>query len=194
MTSGEYLRIWETLKCESTIAMSKVTGIESLVKPQAQEKAELGDSQRWLEEAWSEDMHGGTLSRDALHKRWFGSDIIDWLEGLINGVSGGPKISNTSDERALEGREKALGKKHPHTLTSVNNLTVVMQYQGKYEAAEEMNRRALEGRERALGKEHPHTLKSVSNLASVLQHQGKYEAAWELRQRALKGRVGGSTA
>jgi hypothetical protein len=37
----------------------------------------------------------------------------------------------------------------------------VLQLQGKYEAAEEMNRRALEGREKSLGAEHPDTLTSV---------------------------------
>ncbi|KAF2786064.1 hypothetical protein K505DRAFT_368547 [Melanomma pulvis-pyrius CBS 109.77] len=40
-------------------------------------------------------------------------------------------------------------------------LGLVLQYRGKYEAAEEMNRQALEGREKALGKEHPDTLTSV---------------------------------
>ena len=56
------------------------------------------------------------------------------------------------NRRALEGSEKALGKEHPDTLTSVSNLALVLSSQGKYEAAEEMNRRALEGYEKALGK------------------------------------------
>ncbi|KAI9775783.1 MAG: hypothetical protein M1816_005768, partial [Peltula sp. TS41687] len=90
--------------------------------------------------------------------------------------------------KVKEGREKALGKEHPHTLTSVSNLALVLQDQGKYEAAEEMNWRALEGYEKALGKEHPDTLTSVSILALVLQHQGKYEAAEEMNRRALEGR------
>jgi hypothetical protein len=51
--------------------------------------------------------------------------------------------------------------------------------QGKYEAAEEMNRRALAGYEKVLGVEHPSTLTSVSSLASVLQYYGKYHAAEE---------------
>jgi len=44
----------------------------------------------------------------------------------------------------------------------------MLQYQGKYEEAEQINRRALEGYEKALGKEHPNTLTSVNNLAFVL--------------------------
>ena len=44
------------------------------------------------------------------------------------------------NRRALEGYEKVLGKEHPATLTSVNNLAGVLQDQGKYEEAEKMNR------------------------------------------------------
>jgi nucleoside phosphorylase len=64
----------------------------------------------------------------------------------------------------------------------------VLQDQGKYEAAEEMNRRAMAGCEKVLGVDHPDTLTSVSDLASVLQDQGKFEAAEEMNRRALIGR------
>ncbi|MCJ1383204.1 hypothetical protein MMC17_006317 [Xylographa soralifera] len=47
-------------------------------------------------------MHGGLVSRAELCERWFGSDIIDWLKGVINGVSGAPLVSNTySDDFTL---------------------------------------------------------------------------------------------
>lgn len=88
--------------------------------------------------------------------------------------------------RALDGWEKALGKEHPITLTSVDDVASVLQYQGKYEAAE-MHRRALDGGERVLGKEHPATLLSVNDLALILLHQGKFEAAEELCRRAFNG-------
>jgi hypothetical protein len=52
------------------------------------------------------------------------------------------------NRRALKGFEKLLENEHPSTLTSVSNLALVLQNQGKYEAAEEMNRRALEGTRR----------------------------------------------
>ena len=61
-----------------------------------------------------------------------------------------------------------LGKEHPSTLTSMNNLAGVLSDQGKYKQAEEMHRQALGLYETVLGKEHPHTLASMSNLASVL--------------------------
>ncbi|KAF4627699.1 hypothetical protein G7Y89_g10454 [Cudoniella acicularis] len=91
------------------------------------------------------------------------------------------------NRRALEGWEKALGKEHPNTLTSVDNLATVLESQGKYEQAEEMNRRALEGKEKALGKEHPSTLMSVYNLAYLLHQQEQYQEALLLYQRASTG-------
>ena len=44
--------------------------------------------------------------------------------------------------RALVGTKKALGVEHPDTLSSVDALALVLQAQGKYKAAEEMDRRA----------------------------------------------------
>ncbi|KAL2817250.1 hypothetical protein BDW59DRAFT_166064 [Aspergillus cavernicola] len=57
-----------------------------------------GNYRRWLEEEWRDDAHYGGLSREELHKRWFGSDIVDWLKGLINGVSGGLDIGHSFEE------------------------------------------------------------------------------------------------
>jgi chitinase len=57
-----------------------------------------GNHKRWLEKAWREDMadvQSGYLSHAELHKRWFGSDIVDWLKGIVNGVTDAPIIANT---------------------------------------------------------------------------------------------------
>ncbi|KXJ84799.1 P-loop containing nucleoside triphosphate hydrolase protein, partial [Microdochium bolleyi] len=53
--------------------------------------------------------------------------------------------------KAVEVREAVLGTEDSDTLASVSILALVLQYQGKYEEAEMMNRRALDGREKALG-------------------------------------------
>ena len=45
-------------------------------------------------------------------------------------------------QRAVDGREKVLGKEHASTLISVNDLGNALYYQGKYEAAEEKIGRA----------------------------------------------------
>ncbi|KAH8691011.1 hypothetical protein GQ44DRAFT_636626, partial [Phaeosphaeriaceae sp. PMI808] len=65
------------------------------------------------------------------------------------------------DRRVLRGREKVLGPEHPSTLTSMNNLALVLDSQGKYEEAETMNRQTLARREKVLVPEHPDTLMSV---------------------------------
>jgi len=88
------------------------------------------------------------------------------------------------DQEALHAREKALGKRHPNTLTSVSNLALTLQYQGKYEAAELMARPALDGCEKVLGKKHPDTLISTWYLASLLRRQRQYHDSIILYQRA----------
>lgn len=51
--------------------------------------------------------------------------------------------------QALALRETVLGKEHPSTLTSMNNLAGVLSRQGKYKEAEEMYRQMLALKERA---------------------------------------------
>jgi len=43
----------------------------------------------------------------------------------------------------LKGRTNVLGKEHPDTLTSMNNLALLLQSQGKYDAAEPLYRETL---------------------------------------------------
>ncbi|CUS11370.1 unnamed protein product, partial [Tuber aestivum] len=74
----------------------------------------------------------------------------------------------------LEGRETVLGPDHPDTLTSLNNLAITLQTQGKYDESEALHRRALQRRRKVLGSDHPHTPSSLHNLAAVLGDQGKY--------------------
>ena len=41
------------------------------------------NKKRWLEDEWRDAYHKNGLSREELHKRWFGSDVIAWLANLI---------------------------------------------------------------------------------------------------------------
>ncbi|KAL2259976.1 hypothetical protein VTK26DRAFT_6171 [Humicola hyalothermophila] len=43
-----------------------------------------GNHKRWLEEEWRDDYHRGALSKEELHKRWFGEDVLDWLRELLH--------------------------------------------------------------------------------------------------------------
>src|SRR2546421_2819715 len=69
--------------------------------------------------------------------------------------------------------ERVLGKVHPETLKTKNNLAEVLSNQGKYEEEEEIHRQGLTVSEKILGKEHPDTLTSKNNLASLLNARGK---------------------
>lgn len=88
--------------------------------------------------------------------------------------------------QVLELRKEALGKDHPVTLDSMNNLALVLDSQGKYEEAKQMHRQILEIRETVLGKDHPDTLNSMYNLAVVLCNVGRYEEAEQMRRQEWK--------
>jgi tetratricopeptide (TPR) repeat protein len=90
-------------------------------------------------------------------------------------------------ERALQGKEKALGPNHTSTLDTVNNLGILYAGQGKLDKAEEMYERALEGYKKALGPDHTSTLSTVNNLGNLYADQGKLDKAQEMYERALQG-------
>jgi hypothetical protein len=67
--------------------------------------------------------------------------------------------------QTLQLTQKILGKNHPDTLGSLNNLANSLYHQGKYGEAEMIHRQAFQLMEIVLGKDHPHTLVSMDNLA-----------------------------
>ena len=69
-------------------------------------------------------------------------------------------------QRALEGREKPLGKGHPSTLTTVHNNALVY-HQGECDKALKCYQCALKGREKTLGKDHPQTLDAARALGAL---------------------------
>ncbi|KAG4420607.1 hypothetical protein IFR04_006314 [Cadophora malorum] len=89
-------------------------------------------------------------------------------------------------QQILRIREEVLGKTHPDTLTTMSNLAVVFDKQGKYADAEAMNRQTLEISEEVLGKTHPDTLTTMSNLALVFDKQGKYADAEAMNRQTLE--------
>ncbi|MBR2475855.1 MAG: tetratricopeptide repeat protein, partial [Bacteroidaceae bacterium] len=87
---------------------------------------------------------------------------------------------------ALDIQEKVLGKEHPDTATSYNNIGVVYDNQGEYDKALEYHFKALEIKEKTLGKEHPNTASSYNNIGVVYDNQGEYEKALEYHFKALE--------
>jgi len=88
---------------------------------------------------------------------------------------------------ALVGYEKALGKHHPSSLSTVHNLGRLYYGQGKLVEAEEMYKHALVGFEKALRKDHASTLNTVNNLGTLYFEQGKFTEAEEMYKHTLAG-------
>ncbi|KAL5000887.1 hypothetical protein BDV10DRAFT_199813 [Aspergillus recurvatus] len=71
----------------------------------------------------------GLIGEEGRSKMW---DMF----GLIYFGEGRWEEAEAMHKQALEGREKALGPEHPSTLASFSHLGIVLDSQGKYEAAE----------------------------------------------------------
>ncbi len=82
-----------------------------------------------------------------------------------------------------------LGKEHPNTFQSINNVGSVRLNQLDYNEAELLYRQALEGRKKVLGLNHSDTLQSVSNLGKVLEKLNRLKEAEDQYGEALDGRV-----
>ena len=81
---------------------------------------------------------------------------------------------------------KVLGKEHPDTLTSMNNLALTYSDLGEHEKALELTEKAYEQNCKVLGEEHPNTLTSLKNLASEYGEVGEHEKALELTEKAYE--------
>ncbi|RYN54782.1 hypothetical protein AA0117_g13318 [Alternaria alternata] len=91
-------------------------------------------------------------------------------------------------ERALRGKEEALGVGHSSTLDTVGNLGNLYAAQGRLDEAEKMYQRALRGKEEALGFGHSSTLATVGNLGNLYAAQGRLDEAEQMYERALRGK------
>ncbi len=58
-------------------------------------------------------------------------------------------------------------KEHPRTLTSMSNLAMLLQAQGKLAEAEPLLLEALRACRATFGEEHPDTLTTTNNLAAL---------------------------
>ncbi len=73
--------------------------------------------------------------------------------------------------------------------TSLNNLALVYDDQGRYAEAEPLYQRALPIFEKALGPEHPDVAQSLENYAALLRETEREDKAEEMEARAMAIRV-----
>ena len=109
-------------------------------------------------------------------------DRIGHCEQMLGHYKG----AQQAHQQLLGRREKVLGKEHPGTLISMNNLAIALSNQGKYIEAEKMHQETLALREKVSGKEHPETLTSMNNLALTLKSQGRNQDAISLMQQCFQ--------
>ena len=88
-------------------------------------------------------------------------------------------------EKQREIREQVLGKDHPDTVTTYNNIGVIYYDMGDYASALEWYQKARKVFESVLGKDHPSTATTYNNIAFVYDSQGDYARALEWFQKAL---------
>ena len=69
--------------------------------------------------------------------------------------------------------------------TSLNNLALLYQSQGRYAEAESLYQEALALRKKLLGEDHPDVATTLNNLALLYESQGRYAEAEPLYQEAL---------
>ncbi|HEV8483750.1 MAG TPA: tetratricopeptide repeat protein, partial [Blastocatellia bacterium] len=103
------------------------------------------------------------------------------------GLRGAGKFSEALalGERALEIRERTVGKDHADVAQSLFNLANIHKDQGDFDKAEDLYRRALEIREKALGREHPHVAQALNNLAILYKDKGDFANAEQFNRCAL---------
>jgi hypothetical protein len=78
---------------------------------------------------------------------------------------------------------KHLGPKNPDVATSLNNLGLLYQAQGRYADAEPRLQQALAIREKVLGPEHPDVATSLNNLVALLRATNRDAEAVQLEAR-----------
>ncbi len=87
--------------------------------------------------------------------------------------------------RLVSLRERMLGKEHPDTAESYNNIGLIYKKQGDYTKALDYYQKTLDTREKVLGKEHPSTATTYNNIGLTYHSQGDYTKALEYHFKAL---------
>ena len=85
--------------------------------------------------------------------------------------------------------EKKLGKEHPHTAITYNNVAVVYDRMAEYECALEWYQKALDVKVSVLGIEHPDVAITLGNIGAAYHSQGKYEKALTFYIKSYKIRI-----
>ena len=118
-----------------------------------------------------------------------GDDDLVWPFlglGRFYEAQGSYSLAEPWREQCLVVTKARLGREHPDTAGSLNNLAALYKSQGRYDEAEPLLVEALEITRKLLGREHPDTAGSLNNLAALYESQGRYDRAEPLYLEALE--------
>lgn len=127
----------------------------------------------------------------AVYERLFAPDdlrvaaVLDALALLEMHAKGDPGRAAALYSRALEIREKALGREHEEVLQSVGNLVSAYSAKGDTARVEPLLRRVVETRERTLAAGDPKLSAALHGYACFLRQTRRGEEAAKLEERAL---------
>lgn len=119
-------------------------------------------------------------------------DALSHLSHRIYKAAGLCKVYGKLDEaaryfkRELDNCERKLSKKHPNTLSSMDNLALVYAELERYEEADKLFQDALALHEVVSGHSHIRTMDTINNFAILKTHTGDLKVASQLYERARK--------
>ena len=122
----------------------------------ARKLAEFKQAQDWLE-------HLREIREAEGESAEFGSALHELA--LLYKDQGKYKEAEPLYLRAVEIKEKALGRNHPDVAEALNDLAVLYRREGKYKEAEPLYLRALAVKEQAYGKDHLSVAQTLNDLA-----------------------------
>jgi tetratricopeptide (TPR) repeat protein len=111
----------------------------------------------------------------------------DWFSDFLR-FNGSLTEAEAICRRLTVWRETNFGFQNEGPLSSLGDLALVLEDQGKYGESEEIILRVLDQRQNVLGRDHLDTLVSLHNLAFLLGRQSKYGEAETLTRLVLSHR------
>jgi len=123
-----------------------------------------------------------------LHTWLIDEDLIIPFNGIASFHEGRAAYTEAIywSEICRERAEIRLGKNHPNTATSLNNLALLYAFMGRYGEAEPLYLRSVEIYETQLGKNDPSIVPSLNNLAALYKSMECYGEAESLFLRSLR--------
>jgi eukaryotic-like serine/threonine-protein kinase len=134
---------------------------------------------REILERASKDIHTGLAKDPALQAEMMA------VMGQVYGNLGLYVRAEPLLTKALEIRRSVLGLRHPQTLSSMDDLALNLNRQGRHREAEKLLRETIDLRRQVLGPQHPDTLASMSSLGITLTVESRYAEAEKLQRETL---------